>query len=538
MDGDRQSNVLVVVLDTVRKDHLGAYGYDRPTTPTLDGFAEESTVFESAIAPAPWTLPVHASLFTGQYPTDHGADQASPYLDDATTLAEILSTAGYDTGCFSSNAWITSYTGLTDGFDEQDSFFEALPDTLLSGPLASLWQRINDSPRLRDLASKLVRLGAIAHSALASSEGADSKTPRVINRTRSFIESSDSDRGWFGFINLMDAHLPYYPPEEYREQFAPGVDPREVCQNSKEYNAGAREIDDEEWTAIRGLYDAEIAHMDAELGRLFEWLRSTGRWAETTVIVCADHGELHGEHDLYGHEFALYDELINVPLLIKHPEGTADSTPDRREDLVELLDCYHTILDVAGVDPAEGDGIGSEDGAGPVAYDPTRSLLAEEYRAFESVVDPDPGQRAVVGQETDADRDGDVDDYAFVEYAKPVIELHHLEEKAAAAGIDLPADHRAYSRFRAARSTDAKYVRADRVPDEGFRLDADPAEGTPLDPTVDERVADAEAALSRFEAEIGGVRDDVAADQAAEADPLADADDEMRDRLRDLGYLE
>ncbi|QLK26525.1 sulfatase [Natrinema zhouii] len=525
MNGTQQSNVLFVVLDTVRKDHLGPYGYERETTPQLSRFAAEATVFESTVAPAPWTLPVHASLFTGQYPSQHGADQGSSYLKDETTLASILSAAGYDTACYSSNAWITPYTGLTDGFDEQDSFFEVLPGEVLSGPLASAWQTINDNDYLRNLASELVHLGAMAHSKLASGEGADSKTPSVIDRTKSFIDDSESGEGWFAFVNLMDAHLPYYPPEEFREEFAPGVDPDDVCQNSKEYNSGAWEIDDEEWDAIRGLYDAEIAHMDAELGRLFDWLRETDQWEETTVVVCADHGELHGEHDLYGHEFALYDQLINVPLLIKHPELEAD----RRDDLVELLDCYHTVLETLDVDP---DDALETNGGGLTGFDSTRSLLSDEYRAFDGFAEPDPGQQAIL---EDDDSGGD---YAFVEYAQPVIELHHLEEKASEAGIDLPDDHRAYSRMRAARGTDAKYVRADRIPDEAYRLDEDPEEESPVDPAADDAVAAAERALARFEEAVGGAWDDP---DAAAGDPdeaLADADEETRERLRELGYLE
>ncbi|WP_275039786.1 sulfatase [Natrinema gari] len=519
------ANVLFVVLDTVRKDHLGPYGYDRATTPVLSRFAAESTVFESAVAPAPWTLPVHASLFTGRYPSQHGADQGSPYLDDAATLASALSAAGYETACFSSNAWITPYTGLTDGFDEHDSFFEVLPRDVLTGPLAGAWRVVNDSDYLRELASTLVRLGAMAHERLASGDGADTKTPSVIDRTMSFIDGSESDRGWFAFVNLMDAHLPYYPPATYRETFAPGVDPDAVCQHSKEYNAGVREIDDEEWAAIRGLYDAEIAHMDAELGRLFDWLRATDRWAETTVIVCSDHGELHGEHGLYGHEFALYDDLINVPLLVKHPALGAG----RRDDLVELLDLYHTTLDALAVEPTAVAGTGT--GNDPVARDSTRSLLSSEYRAFDEVADPDPGQRAVI--------DGhDGTEYAFVEYARPVIELHHLKQKASEAGITLPADHRAYSRFRAARSTDAKYVRADLVADEGYRLDDDPREESPIDPSDDDIVAATERALARFEDAVGGGWDVPSDPAAGESDAFAEADAATRDRLRELGYLE
>lgn len=274
MTAESPENVLFVVMDTVRKDHLTPYGYDRPTTPGLDRFADEATVFEQAVAPAPWTLPVHASLFTGMYPSQHGANQENPYLEGATTLAETLSAAGYDTACYSSNAWITPYTHLTDGFAEQDNFFEVMPGEFLSGPLAKAWKTMNDSDALRTLADKLVSLGNTAHEYLAGGEGADSKTPAVVDQTIDFIDDSEE---FFAFVNLMDAHLPYHPPEEYKERFAPGVDSTEVCQNSKEYNAGAYEIDDDEWDDIRGLYDAEIAHIDDQLTRLFDHLKEIGR---------------------------------------------------------------------------------------------------------------------------------------------------------------------------------------------------------------------------------------------------------------------
>jgi arylsulfatase A-like enzyme len=509
--------VLFVVMDTVRKDHLTPYGYDRPTTPGLAAFAREATVFEQCVAPAPWTLPVHASLFTGLYPSQHDASQENPYLDGATTLAETLSREGYDTACYSSNAWITPYTHLTDGFDDQDNFFEVMPGEFLSGPLAKAWQTLNDNERLRAIADKLVSLGNTAHEYLAGGEGADSKTPAVIDRTQEFVSNSRSEDGWFAFINLMDAHLPYHPPEEFKRKFAPGVDPADVCQNSKEYNAGARDISEEEWEDIRGLYDAEIAHIDSELTRLFDFLEAEDEWEDTMVVVCADHGELHGEHDLYGHEFCLYDPLVNVPLMVKHPALDAD----RRTDQVELIDCYHTVLDALGVDGGEPASAGET----AVARDPTRSLLSTSYRQFSAVDDPDPGQAAAP--------DGD---YAFVEYARPVVELKQLEEKATAAGITLPKESRFYSRMRAARATDAKYVRIDRIADEAYRLDRDPDEHESLD-TSEERVAATEAALSRFESAVGGAWVDALDDEVSD-DTVAEMDDEAQERLRDLGYLE
>jgi arylsulfatase A-like enzyme len=556
MSADAPDNVLFVVMDTVRKDHLTPYGYDRPTTPGLDDFAAEATVFEQAVAPAPWTLPVHASLFTGLYPHQHGADQENPYLDGTTTLAQTLSAEGYDTACYSSNAWITPYTRLTDGFDDQDNFFEVMPGDFLSGPLAKAWQTLNDNETLRAVADKLVSLGNTAHELLAGGEGADSKTPAVIDRTQEFIadsEASDSE-GFFAFINLMDAHLPYHPPEEFAEEFAPGVDSADICQNSKEYNSGARDIDDDEWDAIRGLYDAEIAHIDAELMRLFDWLKAEDLWDDTAVVVCADHGELHGEHDLYGHEFCLYDPLINVPLMVKHPALDAE----RRDDQVELLDTYHTVLDSLGVDG----GTPAEPGETAVGLDTTRSLLSADYREFAGTTDagtdtPVAGDGGTVEDVTTAQDDavetamqsgltgtrerdpGKVGDgeYAFVEYSRPVVELKQLEEKASDAGITLPEDSRFYSRMRSARRTDAKYVRIDRIPDEAYRIDTDPDETENLADSDDAAVAEVEAALAEFEDAAGGAW--VGADDGEVSDDsLSEMDDEAQERLRDLGYME
>jgi arylsulfatase A-like enzyme len=514
-------NVLFVVLDTVRKDHLSVYGYDRPTTPGLDAVAEEALVFEQAVAPAPWTLPVHASLFTGLYPSEHGASQETPYLDGATTLAERLSAAGYATACYTANAWVTPYTRLTAGFDDHDNFFEVLPGGFLGDSLARAWKELNDRDALRGLANRLVGVGNAAHERLAGGAHADSKTPAVVDRTIEFVESSS--KPFFAFVNLMDAHLPYHPPERYREAFAPGVDPASVCQNSKEFNCGARAVDGAEWEAIRGLYDAEIRHMDAELTRLFEWLRANGEWEDTLVVVCADHGELHGEHGLYGHEFSVYDPLVNVPLLVDHSDPTVG--PGRRTDQVELLDLYHTLLDYAGAtapDAESGDAV-------PVER--TRSLFAPEYRAFGT----NDGPRAV--------GDGS---YAFVEYSRPVVELAQLERKAGDAGIALDGDSRFYSRMRAARRTDGKYVRNERIPDEAYRLDADPGERENRHGEGDPVVEATAAALEEFERRVGG-RWTATPDTDGEgegkgeseaANPLEDMSHESKQRLRHLGYYE
>ncbi|WP_299237452.1 sulfatase [Natronomonas sp.] len=493
-------NVLFVVLDTVRKDHLTPYGHDRPTTPTLEAFAEEAVVYDNAVAQAPWTLPSHASMFTGRYPSDHGATQESPHLPEgATTLAEALSVAGYRSACYSSNAWITPYTRLTAGFDDHDSFFEALPGTVPSAA-AAVWRRLADG-RLRPLADRLVGLGNAVHERLAASETA-SRTPAVIDRTRAFI--ADAEAPWFAFCNLMDAHLPYYPPRPYREAFAPGVDPDAVCQNSKEYNAGARNVSEAEFDAIRRLYDAEISHADAELGRLFGWLRRTGRWDDTVVIVCADHGELHGEFGLYGHEFAVYDPLVAVPLFLKHPDLGAG----RVGRTVELLDLYDTVLESAAA-------TGAADRVGGRPFDPERSLLS----AGRAIPDGECG---------------------FVEYHRPEIERAQLDAKATAAGVEIDPDSRFDSRMGAVRRPDATYVRNERFPDEAYRR-GEGGDRTAIG-TEGSIARELSAALERFEARTAAspiaARSEGAAGRRSPPDGRSEMNASVRRRLRELGYLE
>jgi arylsulfatase A-like enzyme len=510
-DGKTDQNIVFVVMDTVKKDHLSVYGHDRQTTPELERFAEEARVFEQAVAPAPWTLPVHASLFTGQYPSQHGTTQERPYLNETVTLAETLSELGYTNACYTSNTWITPYTKLTRGFDDQDNFFEALPSDVLFGPMARVWKEMNDHEMLRTAANWLVSAGNTLHEHFASTQQADSKTPAVIDQTIEFIDQADGP--YFTFLNLMDAHLPYHPPDEYRQEFAPSVDSTEVCQNSKEYNSGARSIGSEEWTDIKNLYDAEIRHIDAELTRLFDWLRAADEWEDTLIIVCADHGELHGEHDLYGHEFGLYDPIINVPLLVKHPE----LDPGREEQQVELLDLYHTVLDHAGATPEDSTALGND----AVPISPVRSLLSADYRTPSDEDETD----ALIGNGTSA----------FVEYSRPVIELHQLESKAQSANITLDEDSRFYSRMRAVRQSDGKYIRNERIPDEAYQLDDDPEEHTNLGDN--DALDHLEAILSEFESRVAQDWSASSPEQSGE-EALEGMSDQAKERLQHLGYRE
>lgn len=320
-----KSNVLLVTLDTTRADHLGVYGYARPTSPSLDALSGEAIVFENAYSTSSWTLPAHASLFTGKYPASHGArhDPAGPLvLADAIdapesvrargmspgeqTLARILSAHGFQTGAVVAGPWLLRVFGFGAGFEFYD-------DQGMQGAAGRPAAEISDR--------------AIGWLATA-------REP------------------FFLFLNYFDPHAPYAPPGEYTRRFLPrGVapDPRSRRQAS-------------------ALYDAEIRYMDDELGRLFLWLRERGLFQRTLVVVTADHGELLGERGEWGHERFLWEPLVRVPLLVK-PAGP--SRPGRREtEPVSLVDVLPFVLGQLGLaTPA------SVQGESPPAA--RRELLAE-----------------------------------------------------------------------------------------------------------------------------------------------------------------
>jgi arylsulfatase A-like enzyme len=295
----------------------------------------------------------------------------------------------------------------------------------------------------------------------------------------------------------MDAHLPYNPPKKYRDKFAPDVDPNSVCQNSKEYNSGSRDILEDEWNQIRQLYDAEIHYLDSQLGRLFDWMKSNNKWDETLVIVCSDHGELHGEHGLYGHEFCIYDQLVHVPLLIKH--NNIDRTIQNHQ--IELIDLYHTIIDVSG-------GFVAKKGT---PLDKKRSLLSPTYRQFEG------------------------SEFAFIEYSKPIVELQQLESKAKKSNITLDKHSRFYSRMRGVRTKETKYIKNEIIADEFYQIDEDPNELNNQINSKNSTMDSLTNSLSTFEIKTKASWDSIA---NPDEDTTSDMDEQVRNRLRDLGYLD
>lgn len=324
-------NLVFVVLDTVRKDKISVYNDEVEFTETLEEFSQDSKVFRNAVSQAPWTLPSHASMFTGLYPWEHEATQKQLYLDvEEDTLAERFKEKGYSTACFTSNTWISPYTGMTEGFESVGNSLGILPDKLRTGKIQKAWQYLNKG-RKRFIMDKLMDIGEFFHW---NSENT-SNTPGLIEKSRKFVEKQEEDE-FFLFVNFMDAHMPHNPPEEYMERHAEGIDPDKVCQRAPHHNSGQVEADFDEAEA---LYDADMDYLDDQLEQFFNIFEEEGLEEDTVFVVVSDHGENLGENGMYGHQFSVSEKLVSVPLMIKAP----GEEPEEIEEQFELRQLYEVL---------------------------------------------------------------------------------------------------------------------------------------------------------------------------------------------------
>ncbi len=313
-------NIVLLVIDTARADRFPWSGYDRPTAPMLAAFAREGTVYTQAFSPAPWTVPAHASLFTGQYPSLHRTDCGSLRLPDgAVTLAESLRETGYRTLGYTANPWI----GRTYNFDQG---FETYVE---------VWR---DVPKEGEDA------------------GAALTTEKAIRFLRWREQSPEGQRRpFFLFVNYFEPHLPYRPPDPERARFlSPGADPERVRRLSglghpeeMRYILGISDLGEEDLAILNQLYDGEIAYVDRRLGELLAVLKDTGVLDETIVAVTADHGENIGDHHLLDHKMSVHDTLLRVPLVLRYPRRVAAGQTITAP--VQMHDLYPTLLALAGV---------------------------------------------------------------------------------------------------------------------------------------------------------------------------------------------
>jgi arylsulfatase A-like enzyme len=319
-------NVLLVILDTVRADHLGSYGYRRPTSPVLDRLAAHGVLFETAISPSSWTLPAHASLLTGTYPHTHRTDRVESELPrQLPTVAEAFFQRGYRTAAFSGNRYFfTRRSGMGRGYQSFGDFFFGFADAIVQERLiAGLNHRLMAAGLVEDVWGR----------------------PWADQINRSLLRWLDRSAGpFFVTVNYFDAHDPYVPPAPWRGRFSSKPRPggRLSIGTNHLPHLAPEELQDE-----LDAYDGAIAYADHQLGQLLDELERRGLLANTLVVVTADHGELFGEHGLVNHANALWLPVIHVPLLFwwpgHLPAGLRIATP------VSTTDVAATLLHLAGL---------------------------------------------------------------------------------------------------------------------------------------------------------------------------------------------
>jgi arylsulfatase A-like enzyme len=338
----RKPNVLLITMDTVRADHLSVYGYERDTTPSLRQFANAATVYTRAIATSDFTMPTHASIFTGLYPGYFGPIYLPPETDPAplgpghATLAEVLGSQGYSTVEIAANyAYLAQGTGLTRGF----RFAELSHPVGISG-------RINRFYLGRRAEALLARWTDTAdfEQQFRSAAGVSERGEELLR------QATSNGRPFFLFLNYMDAHWPYISEHPFDARFRGGnrrFDPPYDLATKVNFN-GRRLLK----TEIRRLiaqYDGGIAAEDYAIGELIRNLRERGLFDNTLIVITADHGEEFVEHGVFTHNLGLaYEANLHVPLLIKYP-GQREAA--RSDLLVSQVDLMPTILAGAGISP-------------------------------------------------------------------------------------------------------------------------------------------------------------------------------------------
>jgi arylsulfatase A-like enzyme len=305
-------NVVIIVVDTLRADHVSSYGYGRQTSPNIDRVASEGVLFENAISPTPWSLPSHASLLTGRYQFEHGVQDIPamsplglkrPQLNGFLPLGEVLQKHGYRTGAFSANRVnFTANLGFERGFLHFEDYFQSPADAFSRTVYGREFARIYLNRTEHSKVKRLLR-GLGFNSILDRSDegsirvlgalGIEKRTAEVNREFMQWIDSGPHDRPFFGFLNYIDVHHPYGGPPSFGKPWK-----------------GDSVID---------LYDDGIKYVDDCLGDLMRELQQRGLAGNTLVVVTSDHGESLGDHQIAFHGEALYREQIHVPLIFWFP---------------------------------------------------------------------------------------------------------------------------------------------------------------------------------------------------------------------------
>ncbi len=359
-------NVVLLVLDTVRADHLSLYGYERDTSPFLRELARTATVYERAVATSNSTLTTHASMFTGMYGSWHGAyfappgDAAGrPLGDRPVTLAAVLSANGYRTAAVVANsAYLGRGFRVTRGFERSYVLAPLLATSpfLLRSHLAGALELIFSSDEISETTASADEVNRAVEALLAR---------------------GGRDRGpFFLFVNYMDAHAPYVPPAPFDTRFGGEDRPvriGDLLSLQAELMRRGATFSPRERRYFVSQYDAAIGYLDSRVAALVGRLRKLGLYDDTLLVVVADHGESFGEHGCTGHGSSPYQDQVGVPLIVKYPD---QSEPRTVRAPVSQVDVMPTVLRAVGLQsPAQVQGRPLQD----AGSDPSRILMTESF---------------------------------------------------------------------------------------------------------------------------------------------------------------
>lgn len=527
----RPTDIIFIVLDTQRADRLGCYGYqpnerEESITPNLDRFAKEGALFGTAISPAQWTIPSHASMFTGLYPSAHQVTQSNQTLSpDRPHLAELLQSAGYQTVGFCNNPLVGVIdNGFKRGFDCFYNYGGAIPSmpknaTRLPWPANRLLEVYTQFLRRisypiqnffgqSDLAFR-VSLNALLTplwSKFVNFKGQNARSVVDLVQWLREKETLEDAKPLFLFVNLMETHLPYWPPGEFVDRVAPYMrknkEARDIMRrwNREAYRWAApleEPLPDLESRVLNDMYDAEVAYQDDYLGPLFDHLRLRDNAENTLTVIVSDHGDGLGEHNYFGHAFVAYQELIHVPLILHWPKiienGTNVNTP------VSTRRIYHTILESAGIEIEE------EFAAGEA--DKTSLSLLQSLEGS----DPEAGTAYA-------------EVYPPLNFAKAV--QHRQPE--------LLERFRCLDTRRAVVKDGYKLIQVSEEPDELFDIGVDPRETMNLIKDLPDQTKELDGELDKLSTIVRTQKDMLEAGATLDLE----ADELLVKRLRGLGYLE
>jgi arylsulfatase A-like enzyme len=315
-------NIILVSIDSLRAANLGAYGYERDTSPFIDSLASQGTRFENTISSTSWTLPAHAAMFTGLYDSTHGVvDNGRKLGQRFVTLAELLQGLGYETAGFFGGPYLHPIFGLDQGFDLYQSCMTTTQDDV-SGEQVELQAQMVDAPSHNDVTG-----------------------PRTLGEVEKWI-AAGVDQPYFLFLHLWDVHYDYIPPQEYLDLFDPDYSGELTGKDFSQNQAINPDMDRRDLEHLIARYDAEIRFTDTILSRIFEALNAASLMEQTLVVVTADHGEEFFEHRGKGHQHTLFDEVIRVPLVFYWPRKLAPGQVVT--DQVRLIDLLPTLVRIAG----------------------------------------------------------------------------------------------------------------------------------------------------------------------------------------------